>query len=67
MNNDVNNDVSDYVGASDDVSDYVGVSDDVSDYIGVSDGASNGWWWCSWQFVFVQKIFVIAFMDFFSH
>jgi hypothetical protein len=31
INNDVNNDASNYVGASDDASDYVGANDDASD------------------------------------
>ncbi len=53
MNDDTNDDVSNYVGVSDDVNDYVGTSNDASndvgDYVGGSNDTNNEWWWCPWQ------------------
>ncbi len=51
INNDVNNDASNYVGASDDASDYVGANDD----------ASDGWWWCLWHFYICMHVLNISF------
>ncbi len=39
----VNND------ANDDASNYVGASDDAGNYVDPSDELSDGWWWCPWQ------------------
>ncbi len=44
VNNDPNNDVSDYVGANNDANDNAGNNVDAND------DASDGWWWCLWQY-----------------
>ncbi len=43
---DVNDDVSDYISANDDAGDYVVANDDVSD----------GWWWCPWHIYIVLML-----------
>ncbi len=44
VNNDPNNDVSDYVGANNDA------NDNACNNVDANDDASDGWWWCLWQY-----------------
>jgi hypothetical protein len=56
VNDEANNDASNYVNAYNDASNYVDVNNDANDYVGASDDVSDGWWLCLWQWECLCKI-----------